>query len=494
MCPPTSLSTYSHPSCSSVAPFVFWPNHSTIVTHPEGSCSRALRSAQGGKYRKRVAEFLEFFFSAQIAPTVRECKISPASREEENELIDLIFDTLPKLLNRKVFEYRHIGLTPQRLAILQHLRLTTITLELCFGDIGDFAVAPSVPLQEVTFKQGESVHHLLIPQPPGNLHATTTPVLSASYGPHPLQNFAFWISLWNAYSPRVSSQRCCGAPPSSIPYTPPTHFPNTVRSAAGWRPPILKSYRIPDHFSAPILSRRTANRVEIFLPARPYNLGASLVKLDRSPRSVFFTLSTVDIPSGLLEANHPSFLTLASVTIAEPALSSSDLKALLNAVPAHHGLAELTLRAQGRDKLNILIPPDESAADAASCFTKLRTALVKTYSGNQHVLYRGCVEPLTYEWFLLASEPVNADPHQTMYDISAMTFISSLNSMRKDEVLRTGHCFFLKCTFPVALGVVAVPKFMSGGRNALHLGLDVVVDHQVREHGLELRRRENATL
>jgi uncharacterized low-complexity protein len=72
------------------------------------------------------------------------------------------------------------------------------------------------------------------------------------------------------------------------------------------------------------------------------------VKLDRSPRSFFFTLSTVDIPSGLLEAIHLSFLTLASVAIAEPALSSSDLKALLNAVPAHHGLAELTLRAQGR--------------------------------------------------------------------------------------------------------------------------------------------------
>jgi hypothetical protein len=111
------------------------------------------------------------------------------------------------------------------------------------------------------------------------------------------------------------------------------------------------------------------------------------VKLDRSPRYFFFTLCTVDIPSGLLEAIHLSFLTLASVAIAEPALSSSDLKALLNAVPAHHGLAELTLHAQGRDKLNLLIPPDESAADAASCFTKLRTALVKTYSGNQHVLY-----------------------------------------------------------------------------------------------------------
>ncbi|KAJ7936054.1 hypothetical protein B0H13DRAFT_1580712, partial [Mycena leptocephala] len=47
----------------------------TIVTHPEGSSSRALRSAQSGKYRKHVTELLEFFFSAQIAPTVRECKI-----------------------------------------------------------------------------------------------------------------------------------------------------------------------------------------------------------------------------------------------------------------------------------------------------------------------------------------------------------------------------------------------------------------------------------
>ncbi|KAJ7835037.1 hypothetical protein B0H13DRAFT_2426271 [Mycena leptocephala] len=380
MCPPTSLSTYSHPSCSSVAPFVFWPNHSTIVTHPEGSCSRALRSAQGGKYRKRVAEFLEFFFSAQIAPTVRECKISPASREEENDLIDLIFDTLPKLLNRKVLECRHIGLTPQRLAILQHLRLTTITLELCFGDIGDFAVAPSVPLQEVTFKYSDSslttgkespCTIFLSPNHLEHLHATTTPVLSSIVP-----------------SPPFAKLRTLDLPVECLFST--SFIPALLRCPAVEHPihttnSLLPT--LPDHFSAPILSRRTANRVEIFLPARPYNLGASLVKLDRSPRSFFFTLSTVDIPSGLLEAIHLSFLTLASVAIAEPALSSSDLKALLNAVPAHHGLAELTLRAQGRDKLNILIPPDESAADAASCFTKLRTALVKTYSGNQQVLY-----------------------------------------------------------------------------------------------------------
>jgi hypothetical protein len=73
------------------------------------------------------------------------------------------------------------------LAILQHLRLTTITLELCFGDIGDFAVAPSVPLQEVTFKYSDSslttgkaspCTIFLSPNHLEHLHATTTPVLS----------------------------------------------------------------------------------------------------------------------------------------------------------------------------------------------------------------------------------------------------------------------------------------------------------------------------
>jgi hypothetical protein len=50
----------------------------TIVTHPEGSSSLTSRVTQAAKYRKRVSERLQFFFSPQIFPTIRECKISPA--------------------------------------------------------------------------------------------------------------------------------------------------------------------------------------------------------------------------------------------------------------------------------------------------------------------------------------------------------------------------------------------------------------------------------
>ncbi|KAJ7663121.1 hypothetical protein DFH06DRAFT_930982, partial [Mycena polygramma] len=46
----------------------------TIVTHPQAPSSLTARATHT-KYRKRVAERLQFFFSPQISLTVRECKI-----------------------------------------------------------------------------------------------------------------------------------------------------------------------------------------------------------------------------------------------------------------------------------------------------------------------------------------------------------------------------------------------------------------------------------
>ncbi|KAJ6620310.1 hypothetical protein B0H10DRAFT_1791998, partial [Mycena sp. CBHHK59/15] len=55
--------------CSLAQPLLF----STISTHPAALPSLALRDQQTSKYRKRITERLEFFFSMRIAPTVREC-------------------------------------------------------------------------------------------------------------------------------------------------------------------------------------------------------------------------------------------------------------------------------------------------------------------------------------------------------------------------------------------------------------------------------------
>ncbi|KAJ7046303.1 hypothetical protein C8F04DRAFT_1248557 [Mycena alexandri] len=71
---------------------------------------------------------------------------------------------------------------------------------------------------------------------------------------------------------------------------------------------------------------------------------------------------------------------LSSPNLPPPALSSTEIKAVLNVIPSHCGLAELTLRIQGHDKFNLWIPPAESA----SCFC---TAVVKTYPGTQRVRF-----------------------------------------------------------------------------------------------------------
>lgn len=162
--------------------------------------------------------------------------------------------------------------------------------------------------------------------------------------------------------------------------------------------PLLKSYRGPHHFAASFLSGRTHRRVDISVPSRPHSLEASLVKLHRSLESLSFRLSSTDLPVAFLETIHLAFPSLASLSIADPALSSNEMKAVLNAVPAHYGLTELTLHVQGRDKFNLWIPPDESAADAVSCFTKVRTALVKTYPRIQRVRFLHGADGASVAW------------------------------------------------------------------------------------------------
>ncbi|KAJ7118500.1 hypothetical protein C8R43DRAFT_1137248 [Mycena crocata] len=377
----------------------------TISTHPEDS-----RGTQTAKYRKRVADRVEFFFSPQISLTVRSCKISPPSPEEDgfpdDILIDYIFDTLSKLPNLRVLDCRHIRLTPKRLAILQSLHLQTISLEMCFGEISDFPV--SVPLQEVTFKYPDSLSRnkespceiFLAPSRLEHLHATTTMVLSPIALSIPftklrtlhlpvecLPSDCFIPALWRC--PAVEHLTLHTT--DFLPNRPFDVLPDGVL-------PLLTSYKGPHHFAACFLSGRTARRVDISVPCRPHSLQSSLVKLERNLLSLSFCLSTADFPTALLATIHAAFPVLSSLSVVGSQLSSSEIKALLGAVGPHHVLAELTLRIQGRDKYNLWIPPEEAAADAVSCFGKVRSALLRTYPAIRRVKFVHSVEGGSVVW------------------------------------------------------------------------------------------------
>ncbi|KAJ7431608.1 hypothetical protein FB451DRAFT_1486619 [Mycena latifolia] len=369
----------------------------TISTHPK--VSPAVSTV---KSRKRVADRLQFFCSPQIHLTVWECQISPPEPEEDDppaeDLVDAIFDALPTFPNLRTLKCRYVRLTPKRLAILQELRLTTISLELCFGDISDLSVASSVPLQHVTFKypysflgrdKADPCLLFLSSTHLKQLHATTTSITTTLARSQP------FVSLRTLEIPTecLSSEhfipalsRCPAVehltllPPDLHPRTPFDALPDGIL-------PRLNSYRGPHHLAPCILRGRPAKHVDISVPSRPHRLASSLIKLDRTLESLSFRLDSVDLPSALLETIHGAFPSLAALTIADPALSSSAIRTALGAVPPQYALEELTLRIEGRDKFNLWIPPAESAADAAACFAKVRATLLASYPGLECVRF-----------------------------------------------------------------------------------------------------------
>ncbi|KAJ7699100.1 hypothetical protein B0H16DRAFT_1749507 [Mycena metata] len=369
----------------------------TIATHPE-------RSTSSAKDRRRVVDRLDFLFSPQIAPTVRGCKISPPSVDGDHgpadDLIDFIFENLPTLPNLRVLECRHVRLTSKRLAILQSLKLSTISLDMCFGDISEFVIARSMPLvlQDVSFKYPDSPKASAMPSTCPlflsaphleHLHATTTEVLPTLARSQPftkLRTLDLPVECLLSVDLLPALLRCPAVDTLSL-YT--TNFiPTTVFEALPEGVlPLLESYRGPYNFAAAFLNGRTTKCVDVSIPARPHSLVSSLLKLHRDLESLSFSLNSLDLPPAVMHTIHSIFPNLTSLAIAEPALSSTEIKAVLNSIPAHYNLEELTLRIQGRDKFNLWIPPAESAADAASCFNKVCTAVVKTYPAIQCVRF-----------------------------------------------------------------------------------------------------------
>ncbi|KAJ7042133.1 hypothetical protein C8F04DRAFT_117570 [Mycena alexandri] len=385
---------------------------STVSTHPPALPSLALRGAQTSKYRKRILERLEFFFSPRICPSVVECAISPLAPEEDgaptDDLIDTIFASLSRLPNLKVLSCRYVRLTPKRLAVLQNLQLTTISLEMCFGEIADFADAPSVPLQTVTFKYPDAIRRdkvnpcllFLSPTHLEQLHATTTsilPTLARSQPFRKLQTLDIPIECITSDIFIQALSRCPAVDHLSL------HTSGSVpRSLLESLPegvlPNLTSYRGPHHYAAVFLRNRYAKRVEISVPSRPHRLGASLPAIDRTLLSLSFRLEGVELPASLLTTIHASFPKLKSLTVGEPALSSADINGVLNASPRHVSLEEITIHIQGRDKFNLWIPPDEAAADAISCFKKTLPALLATYPGLRSVRFMHGSEGASVKW------------------------------------------------------------------------------------------------
>ncbi|KAJ7118858.1 hypothetical protein C8R44DRAFT_184946 [Mycena epipterygia] len=384
--------------CSLAQPLLF----STISTHPPSLPSLALRGSQTSKYRKRILDRLELFFSPRISPSVVECWISPPSSEEgdvpTDDLIDTIFDSLSRLPNLKLLGCRYVRLTPRRLSVLQKLQLTTISLELCFGEIADFAVAPSVPMQAVTFKypdaslRGDGANPCLLFLSPSHLeqlHATTTSILPTLASSQPFRklrtlDIPIGCITSDLFIPALS--RCPAVDHLSL-HTSDSVPRSLLESLPDGILPLLSSYRGPHHFAAAFLRRRNAKRIDISVPCRPHSLEASLADVDRSLASLSFSLEGVELPASLLGTIHHSFPALKSLAISEPALSSADINSVLSAVPHHYTLDDLTIHIQGRDKFNLWIPPDEAAADAISCFQKVRALLLRTYPALQVVRF-----------------------------------------------------------------------------------------------------------
>lgn len=264
-------------------------------------------------------------------------------------------------------------------------------------------------LQDVTFKYSDSPKAGAKPSPCPlvlsaphleHLHGTTTEVLPTLARSQPftkLRTLDLPVECLSSVDLLPALLRCPAVDSLSL-YT--TNFiPTTVFEALpDGVLPLLESYRGPHNFAAAFLNGRTTKCVDVSIPARPHSLVSSLLKLHRNLESLSFSLNSPDLPPAVMHTIHSNFPNLTSLAIAEPGLSSTEIKSMLHSIPAHYNLEELTLRIQGRDKFNLWIPPAESAADAALCFNKVCTAVVKTYPAIQYVRFMHGSEGDSVAW------------------------------------------------------------------------------------------------
>ncbi|KAJ7268044.1 hypothetical protein C8J57DRAFT_1326460, partial [Mycena rebaudengoi] len=268
-----------------------------ICTHPPPH-SIALR-ATTDKYRRRTTKRLEFFLSPLIAPAVRECWVDPPSPEDDDlptdVLIDAIFDGLRKLPNLKVLGCRSIRLTPKRLAVLQRLALTSITLESCLSDLTDYTTLPAVPLSHVTFKYHDAASQGAVLPPLlslflsarhlQRLSATSTDILPVILRSRPFKRLVMLEipteCLVSPYFLPALAQFPALERITLHTLNPSGQFPraDVISNIPRNLMPNLRFYRGPRNYAALFASKRALKTVEISLPCKQHRLLRTLAQI-----------------------------------------------------------------------------------------------------------------------------------------------------------------------------------------------------------------------
>ncbi|KAJ7051720.1 hypothetical protein C8F01DRAFT_1262515 [Mycena amicta] len=379
-----------------------------------------LRWARTRSPTTTTTQRLAFFFSPHIAPAVREVCIDPQAQAEDDPdedptdvVIDTIFDDgLARFPNLSTLTCRSLRLTPRRLAGLHRLLgLTSLTLDDCRSDITEFAFSAMaqtpLPLVSVAFKYStddESLQTLLplflSPKHLYRLSSTTTQIIPALAGaPRPFAKLQHLeIPVWTLPHPLfLPALKQCPAlerlalltdPTTTTEQSPPslprTGVPSTLPSNIL---PLLKSYRGPRTFAALFAGRPTARvtAVELSGVVKASRLTRTLRSLPRNLDSLSFRLdAAAEVPPTLLSTLHASFPALRTLSINEPALTSTTLLTLLSTAAhlrTYPTLRVLRIRVSGKDRYNLWVPPLEEAADAREVFSRAKEELGRVYPG-----------------------------------------------------------------------------------------------------------------
>ncbi|KAJ6624380.1 hypothetical protein B0H10DRAFT_2186688 [Mycena sp. CBHHK59/15] len=370
-----------------------------ICTHPPPPSMALLGTGtQTNKYRRRTSQRLEFFLSPLIAPAVRECWIDPPSPEDDDlptdVLINAIFDGLRKLPNLKVLGCRSIRLTPKRLAVLQRLTLTTLTLESCPSDLVDFTRLPAVPLSYVTFKYHGPVSQDIIlppllslflsPRHLQRLSATSTDILPVIVRSRPFAR----LTILEIPIPclqhdlLIPALTHCPAVERVTLHTLDSEGPLPRADALASLPaeilPNLNFYRGPRNYALLFASGRPMKTVEISVPCKAHRLLRTLGRLNCTLDYVSFRIDG-PIPATLLASVHALFPTLRTLSVNDPAVTTGELQTLFAETPPQPAVRLFRIRVEGRDKYHLWIPPMEEAADAMACFKKTLADFERVY-------------------------------------------------------------------------------------------------------------------
>ncbi|KAF7325182.1 hypothetical protein MKEN_00562300 [Mycena kentingensis (nom. inval.)] len=378
-----------------------------ICTHPLPSLGPlslvGLTAGVSGKYRRKVLQRLEFFFSPHIAPAVREVWVDPPSAEaatlpaaDDEELptdvvIDTIFDGLRKFPNLATLVCKGIRLTPRRVAVLQQLPLTTITLDSCPSDVVDIPPElPAIPLSTVALRYPSAPLDAFAVSESASLPSAA--LLSLFLSPKHLTR----VSATSSHLLPVllgSARAFTKLPEGAIPRV---GTPSIIPSSTL---PALRFYRGPRNFA--VLFARSGGRlatVEISVPAKAHRLERTIKALPRGIESLSFRVDG-EVPRTLFAAVHARFAALKTLSMNDPALSCTALHNLLpNAEAPAPTLRVLRLRIEGKDRYNLWVPPLEEAADAVECFEKVKERLGKAYPGLVTVKFMYGVEGASIVW------------------------------------------------------------------------------------------------